>query len=405
MEKILNSTYGAIFGAYWIVYAVVSSFASVFMLAKGYTNSQIGITIAAANILAVVMQPLIADFADRSRKLGVMGTSEIMTVCMMVFAVGMFAFKGGTAGLCIVMVLLIGFHSVLQPLLNSLAFRLEECGVGINYGVARSVGSLAYSVFVAIFGTLVEKQGVGVMPVSTEITCLLLIVSLILTQHWFRKAMAGRREEAASDSRLKPEKTEEEITLIRFIRRNRMFFIMSLGIIGLYFSNAVLNFYMAQIVEGVNGTTEDMGRILAVMAFLEIPTMVFFKQLQRRFSCRFLLKTACVGFSVKIALCWLASNVFMLYLAHIFQLVSFALFLPGMVHFTDEIMSRGEAVKGQALYTTMVTAATVVASLAGGVILDASGPKTLTFISTLATIAGAVLIIFTIDKIKSREER
>ena len=69
MEKILNSTYGAIFGAYWIVYAVVSSFASVFMLAKGYTNSQIGITIAAANILAVVMQPLIADFADRSRKL------------------------------------------------------------------------------------------------------------------------------------------------------------------------------------------------------------------------------------------------------------------------------------------------------------------------------------------------
>ena len=95
----------------------------------------------------------------------------------------------------------------------------------------------------------------------------------------------------------------------------------------------------------------------------------------------------------------------MLYLAHIFQLVSFALFLPGMVHFTDEIMSRGEAVKGQALYTTMVTAATVVASLAGGVILDASGPKTLTFISTLATIAGAVLIIFTIDKIKSREER
>ena len=65
------------------------------------------------------------------------------------------------------MVLLIGFHSVLQPLLNSLAFRLEECGVGINYGVARSVGSLAYSVFVAIFGTLVEKQGVGVMPVST----------------------------------------------------------------------------------------------------------------------------------------------------------------------------------------------------------------------------------------------
>lgn len=405
MDRILNSTYGAIFGAYWIVYAVVSSFASVFMLAKGYTNSQIGLTIAAANILAVVLQPIIADFADRSKKLGVMGTSEIMTACMMVFAVGMFAFRGGTVGLCVVMVLLIGFHSVLQPLFNSLAFRLEECGAAINYGIARSVGSLAYSVFVAVFGTLVEKCGVGIMPVSTEITCLFLMVSLVLTWHCFNKAMAAGNEKSPRTGREQPPQEEEEITLIMFIRRNKMFFVMNLGVIGLYFSNAVLNFYMAQIVDGVNGTTEDMGRILAVMAFLEIPTMVFFKQLRNRFSCQFLLKVACVGFSVKIALCWLASNVFMLYVAHVFQLVSFALFLPGMVYFTDEIMSRGEAVKGQALFTTMVTAATVVASLAGGVILDAAGPKSLTFISTLVTIAGAVLIIFTIDKIKSREER
>ena len=29
MGKILNSGYGAIFGTYWIIYAVVSSFASV----------------------------------------------------------------------------------------------------------------------------------------------------------------------------------------------------------------------------------------------------------------------------------------------------------------------------------------------------------------------------------------
>ena len=428
MGKKLNSGYGAIFGTYWIIYAVVSSFASVFMLAKGYTNSQIGITLAAANVLAVVMQPLIADFVDRSKRLDVIGTTTIMTVCMMVFTVGMFTFRGGSLGLCVVFVLLIAFHTVLQPLFNSLAFRLEEAGVSINFGIARSVGSLAYSIFVAVFGTIVEHLGINVMPAASEISCLLLIASLAFTGYYFRKGTAAReaavmvgasRMTGDADGKADGEAgvsdnggagaadgkkdINEDINLVQFIRRNKMFFIMNLGVLGIFFSNAVLNNYMAQIVTGVGGTTEDMGRILGVMAFLEIPTMVFFKQLRNRFSCQFLLKVAAIGFTVKIAICWIANSVALLYVGQFFQPVSFALFLPGMVYFSDEMMSRGEAVKGQALFTTMITITTIFATLLGGVILDSSGPKMLTFVSTLLTAAGALVIILAADKVKSNK--
>ncbi|MDO4868801.1 MAG: MFS transporter [Bacillota bacterium] len=384
-----------------MLYAVVSSFASVFMLARGYSNSQIGITLAAANVLAFIMQPLIADFTDRSKRLGVIGVTEIMTVLMMVFTLGMFAFRGGTVALCAVFVLLIAFHTVLQPLFNSLAFRLEDCGVPINFGIARSVGSLAYSIFVAILGTLVDHLGIAVMPVSGELICLFLLVSLILTKRSFDKnkklnlpSLRGR--ESADDQ------GEDTITLIQFIRRNKMFFIVNIGVVGIFFSNAILNNYMAQIVDNVGGSTEDMGRILAVMAFLEIPTMVFFKNIKKHFSCQFLLKVAAIGFTIKIAICWIAESVAMLYAGQLFQIVSFALFLPGMVYFTDEIMSRGEAVKGQALFTTMITLTTIFSSLLGGWILDIAGAKTLTFIATLATAAGAALIIAVIDKVRRK---
>ena len=415
MGKILNSGYGAIFGTYWIIYAVVSSFASVFMLAKGYTNSQIGITLAAANVLAVVMQPLIADFVDRSKRLDVIGTTTIMTVCMMIFTIGMLTFKGGSLGLCVVFVLLIAFHTVLQPLFNSLAFRLEEAGVSINFGIARSVGSLAYSIFCAVFGTIVDHLGINVMPAASELSCLLLIASLAFTGYYFRKgkALQGKakntepvavgEQEDGKPSEEGAQEIEEEINLVQFIRRNKMFFIMNLGVLGLFFSNAVLNNYMAQICTGVGGTTEDMGRILGVMAFLEIPTMVFFKQLRGRFSCQFLLKVAAIGFTVKIAICWIANSVVLLYIGQLFQPVSFALFLPGMVYFSDEMMSRGEAVKGQALYTTMITITTIFATLLGGVILDGSGPKMLTFVSTLLSAAGALVVILAVDKVKSNK--
>ena len=103
-----------------MIYAVVSSFASVFMLAKGYANAQIGMTLAAANILAVVLQPLTANLADRSQKIGAIGISGIMTVMMMVFTLGMFFFGGGSIALCITFVLLIAWHTALQPMFNAL---------------------------------------------------------------------------------------------------------------------------------------------------------------------------------------------------------------------------------------------------------------------------------------------
>ena len=398
-KKILNIEYGSVFGTYWMIYAIISSFASVFMLARGYSNSQIGMTLAAANILAFIMQPLIADFTDRSKRLGIIGVTEIMTALMMIFAIGMFVFKGGTLARCVVFVLLIGFHTVLQPLFNSLAFKLEECGIPTNYGVARAGGSLAYSIFVAILGTLVAKLGIIVLPVSCEIICALMILALILTNRTFQKNMKMGHPPLPGVAVNDEAEEEEEINLIMFIKRNKMFFLVNIGVIGLFFSNAILNNYMAQIVTDINGTTEDMGRILGIMAFLEIPTMVLFKRIKRKFSCQFLLKIASIGFTVKIGLVWLATSVGMLYFAQVFQIVSFALFLPGMVYFTGEIMSRGEAVKGQALFTTMITLTTIFSSLLGGWILDIAGAKALTLIATLATAAGAVLIIAVIDKV------
>ncbi|MCI7304474.1 MAG: hypothetical protein MR704_22505, partial [Clostridia bacterium] len=131
---------------------------------------------------------------------------------------------------------------------------------------------------------------------------------------------------------------------------------------------------------------------------------ICFNFLRKKFSCQLLIKTAAVGFTAKIGICYLAGSVAMIFVAQVFQLVSFALFLPAMVHFIDEVMRKGEAVKGQALFTTMITITTVFSSLIGGMIIDASGAKMLTMVSTLATAAGAVIIIAAVDRVKPKTE-
>lgn len=400
MKKLLNFEYACIHGTYWMVYGVICSFASVFLLARGYSNSEIGVTLAVANVAAVVLQPLVADLADRAERISVIGISEIMTVMMMLISLGMFIFKEKSAALALVFVLLIAWHTVLQPLFNSLTFKLEDCGIHINFGIARSMGSLAYSVLMAILGVLVENHGVDVMPLTAEIIMAMLLISIFLTGRQYRIAKKAnvatrKQEEAVIDE-------TEKIGLGKFIKRNRLFFVVNIGVIGLYFSNSVLNNYMMQIVSDVGGTSGDMGRIFSIMAFLEIPTMVFFDKLREKFTCQFMMKVAAIGFTLKIGMCYLATSVTLIFAAQFLQLVSFALFLPAMVHFIDEIMEKGEAVKGQALFTTMITVTTIFSSLAGGMILDLYGARMLTLTATVITALGAVIICTTVNRVRAK---
>lgn len=399
MKKLLNIEYSAIHGTYWMFYGVICSFASVFLLARGYSNSEIGVILAVGNVVAVMLQPFAADLADRSKRVSLTGLTQLMTIMLMVMTVSMFIMEKKSAALSVMFVLIVAWVTVLQPLINSLSFKLQECGVHVNFGMGRSFGSLAYSILCAFLGTLVESRGVEVLPITGEIVLAFLLVSLVLTRKQFHKIKnlnVGNGQlskgESAGDT--------EEINLHTFIKRHKIFFIVNIGVLGVFFSNAVLNSFMMQIVSDVGGNSGDMGRIFSVMAFLEIPTMFCFDALRKKFTCQQMLKVASVCFTLKIGVCVIAKSVAMVFAAQLLQLFSFALFLPAMVHFVDEVMSKGEAVKGQALFTMMVTVTTVFATLLGGVILDYSGAFMLTLVATIFTAIGAAIIIATVDRVK-----
>lgn len=400
MEKRLNVSYACVQATYWMVYAVVGSFASVFLLARGYSNSEIGVILAVANVVAVVLQPIIADFADRSKKISLVGIIQLMAIVMLLFMVGLFIFQRKSIALSVIFLMLLAWHTSLQPLINSLNFKLEESGAKINFGVCRSMGSLAYSILCAVMGTLVETYTVDIMPLSGCVVIAMLLVSLLMTKKYFDQVKLGESEGTGEKQVIHIKEEVEEINLLDFLKRNKVFLILNIGVLGIFFSNQVLNNYMIQIVSDVGGDSEDMGRILSIMAFLEIPLMVCAGALRKKFSCELMLKVASVGFTVKIAIHYIATSVGMIYFAQLFQLISFGLFLPVMVMFIDEVMSKGEAVKGQAFFTMMTTVASIIGSLIGGVILDLSGAKMLTLIATIFTAVGTALLIATVDKVK-----
>lgn len=415
-SRILNAGYANIFAAYWMFYGVANAFASAYLLPKGYTNAEIGIILAVGSVLAVFLQPIMADIADRSKKLSLLGVTQLSAGLLIVLEATLFAMAHKSLALWVVFVMIIAWLTALQPLFNSLAFHLEESGVHIHFGICRGMGSLGFALLTAVLGTFVEMWGANILPAVGELTLAGLLVTIMIVKREFERCVkakaqtrsAGAGAGASGDAEvplplpLDSVDKQEEINLWRFIHDNKLFLILNIGVIGLYFSNAVLNNFMLQIVNAVGGTSEDMGRVLAVMAFMEMPALFFFDKVKVRFSCQTLLKVAAVGFTLRVGLIFLAKSMTVIYLAHIFQTLGFALFLPAMVVFIGDVMRRGEAVKGQAFFTAMTTVAAMISSVLGGIMLDVRDAHFMLLVSTLVTAAGALVIIIVVGKIRKQ---
>ncbi|MCR5135249.1 MAG: MFS transporter [Clostridiales bacterium] len=410
MKRILNLEYGGIWCMYWTYFAVLLSFGSVFLLAKGFSNYEIGILFAIASILGAVIQPPLADIADNSKRLRIHRLMELLMLLMILLGAGLFVFKTKSAPLFVIYLLLYAFHLALQGQINALLFTLEETGHKIYFGVCRASGSIAYSAVMAVLGVLVEKYTSDILPYAGMVFLLGWMAFLAGSDLHYLRAMRAKKDAAsavaespAADGEAPAEAASEEpIHLIAFLKRNKLFLVLSIGVLFFFFGNAVQNTFIYQIVTDVGGTSADLGVVAACTAMSEVPALILFDVIRKHIHVNTLLKIAAVAFVAKFVMLWLAKAVWVICLAQVFQAI-YIVVMPAMIYFIDQIMDKGEAVKGQAWFMMATTVASVIASYIGGLILDAAGAKMLCFAAAVAALIGAVIYFLTVDRFDQKD--
>ena len=397
----MTISYTAVQGTYWMYFSVIIAFSSVFLLSKGYTNSEIGVILAVSNILSVIIQPILADIIDRSQKVSLSLVARLVSGVLIVGTLSLVFFETRSFSLSTVFVLLCTLHISIQPMINAMAFHYRNGSEPLNFGVARSGGSIAFSFISALLGFLVVTFGTTAIPVTGVAILLLLLSALITTERLHHSTSSSQGLEYIT---FKPGQEAASISLISFIRRNVYFVVFSISVMLIFFQNAIINNYMIQIIAAVGGRSDQMGRLLSFMALLELPGLFFFRRIRFYFSCQTMLKISAVAFIGKVLFTYLATSVGFIYIAFLFQLISFPFFLSASVHLVDEVMEKGEAVKGQSMLTGMMTLSAVFGSLIGGLVLDISGPSILLFYSTIVTVIGALILFLFVDKVKVKNQ-
>ena len=145
-KKNLTSRYALHQLAYWAASAGIMSFATAFLLSKGFPASRVGLLMASASILSGITQPALASLADRAETCILPKLTGALTgVSILAFA--LLLIDGLPAGIFAGLYLLgVWSFDAMVPLMNAFSVYYNERGMTINYGLGRAAGSMAYAV-------------------------------------------------------------------------------------------------------------------------------------------------------------------------------------------------------------------------------------------------------------------
>lgn len=398
--------------AYFAAFCTIHALAALFLLAHGFTNTQVGILLAVANIVSAVCQPVIAGIIDRP---GPVTNRRVILFSVLFILAGsvILMFAGDNkAVIFIVYALIYMVQFVYQPVMTALCFEYQKAGCNIFFGLARGLGSAGFAVTSAFVGGVIErrtrlygdKQGVFVLLVVNVVVMALSAAAIL----FFKKPEPSPNGESTGDTvngenrwnSLKEENTgtdKDKSTgtahnnFFEFIRIYPAYALFLAAVICFFFAHNMINDFMIQIIRSLGGAETELGYSNFLQAILELPVMALIGLVLKKVSSRNLLLISGVSFFVKILILIFAKTMTAMYVSQMFQMGAYAVFIPAAAYYVNETMEELDQVKGQAFITSAITIGGVFSNLISGSILDRLGVKEMLITGTVVCAVGVVI--------------
>ena len=389
--KQLNIEYFSLQSLFWMTYCMVVGFSVTYLLSCGYSNSEAGYILASANICALVLQPFFADLADRSKKINAMTIFLISISIIFVCSIGLFFISVRSVILTLIYVVMITLANAVIAFLTSVQFLMDPSKTKINFGLCRAGGSLFFAILSAAMGILIERIGMKSIPTALFIiTFLIIILCIYITRHRIHTTY-----ESINDLTY-----QKSSTLLVFFKDNPKFMILSFAMLFIYYAHAFITNFTISIVRNVGGDHREMGYLIAFMALMELPGMIGFKEISRRFKVSSLLLLSMMMFSAKAIIVWLSPSLMTLIFGFALQVVSFALYIPASVQYANIIIDEKDTVKAQMMFNLMQTGGAVFSSIIGGWLIDYSGISHALLVGAILSCIGTMIAFTGIQNTK-----
>lgn len=383
--------YAFLNASYWMLFCAIYGFSNFYLLKFGLISSEIGIFLAIGNVFAFFLQPIIASFADQTKRISL---NQIILAILFLFALVIAILGFLTTEKYIIgsmFAVLVSLLFILQPLVNSVSGNFESHNIPINFGIARSMGSLFYAIASYTIGILITILEPKIILVASASFVGMLFLSTI-----FLKIPAAKTEN----------EFEFASGLLTFFKDYPHFIGIIIGVSCAFFFHTLSNVYMFQILERFGGTSSDLGLTFGIAAIFEVPTMFLFSKFTKRINCATLFKISGFFFVIKSLFLLNANTLFLIHAQQVFQAFAFALFTPASVEYINQSVAPKDRIKGQALMTTANTLGATLSTLIGGKLLTSYGVHSMLVTGSIIVSTGFIILLFFVkDPLKNSKRR
>ncbi len=377
--------------AYFVAFCTIHAYAAVYLLSNGFSNTEIGVLLAIANIASALLQPIIAGLIDKP---GFLTNKRFIVFAVLFIIAGLVILPWipGKKGLIFVIYALIYMMQfAYQPSMTALCFEYQRRGCNIMYGLARGLGSAGFAVTSVFIGRAVEDRGVTLL-LWVDIAAMLFSLAVILTftKPGAQSVSSGQDISEVPDPAQRGSAVAHN-NIAAFASTYPAFMLFLIGTVCFFFAHNMINDFMFQIIQSMGGNETELGYAGFLQAILELPVMALIGIILKKISADRLLIISGIAFFVKILILVFAKGMPQMYISQFFQLFAYAVFIPAGAYYVSSTMEELDQVKGQAYITSAITIGGVFSNLISGAILDRAGIFAMLITGTAVCAAGALI--------------
>ena len=391
MKKNLTLRYALHHFAYWAAAAGIMSFATAYLLYKGFAPGKVGTLMACGTILSCITQPLLASMADKAKKpilpklMALL--SLLSTICFALLLTGIlpnslfpFLYLGG-----------VWAFDAMIPLLNSISVYYNRRGYTINYGMGRGLGSIAYALSALVIGYVMEELGADWM---IRIILVLLPLMILLVLGYPR---VSEEEHAVSDLD-DVESAPQPCSIPVFFRRYKWYCASLIGVLFLAMFHSMTENYLIAIMGRLGGDSSHVGVALSIATVAEAFIMFFFSRIRGAIRDTWLLKISGFCFLLKSVLFIIAPSIPFLYATQLLQMTTYAFLSPVTVFYASGKVAPADMVKGQAFIAAAYTLGCAGGNFFGGQFMQRWGVDVLLTAGVVMAAIGTLAFLITVER-------
>lgn len=367
---------------YWFAIAI-GNYQTVYLQSHGFSASFIGLINATVSAMSIVIVPMWGMISDRMR--------SIRNVFLLTMTVGAIAFAFipliaglpgiGTPLLLAYLCLVYAFRNPANSMLDNWLVRYSNQKM-LDYGSMRSLGSLGFAIAGVAIAGAVSAFGTGwTFPVCSIMMIPVLLMSLRTDDSKPIAAPASRQHKESFNP------------MVLFKNYYYSTFLVFAFLICLVINSA--GAFLPYLLGDIGVPSTRFGVITAYMAIIEIPMLMSSKKLRQSMPLYMLTILCCICYTAGcLLLSTSAHTLFSVMIIETFNGLASGLFIASASNYVYTLTPENLKATGQSIYVAVTAAAGIIASLAGGMLVDAFGATVFYMvIGFIALFSGAFMAI------------